>query len=254
MKNHLMVAMVAVSLLITSCKSSMKTGDTSENALDWQGTYSGVLPCADCAGIITSVTLNQNKTYVIRSSYRGKGDEVFTSEGSFEWNKEGNRIKLNNVGGEASPHYKVGENRLIQLDREGNEIQGNLSALYILQKNLEGIENKYWKLIETNGQPVVMGEHWRREPHMILHGGDMRVTGHGGCNSFTGSYELMDNNRIKFSPMAATKMFCEGASATETSLFRALEIADSFFLKDDTLQLFRARMAPLAKFEAVYLK
>ena len=41
---------------------------------------------------------------------------------------------------------------------------------------------------------------------------------------------------------------------TETEFLKVLDMADSYHLKGDTLQLFRARMAPLAKFAAVYLK
>ncbi|GGD94473.1 copper resistance protein NlpE [Planktosalinus lacus] len=36
---------------------------TSENSLDWHGTYQGILPCADCEGIQTEVTLHDNNTH-----------------------------------------------------------------------------------------------------------------------------------------------------------------------------------------------
>ncbi len=33
----------------------MSTGDNSQNSLDWPGTYTGTLPCADCEGIKTEI-------------------------------------------------------------------------------------------------------------------------------------------------------------------------------------------------------
>ena len=39
------------------------TAHTAENALDWNGTYKGILPCADCEGIKTELELNSDKTY-----------------------------------------------------------------------------------------------------------------------------------------------------------------------------------------------
>jgi hypothetical protein len=40
---------------------------------------------------------------------------------------------------------------------------------------------------------------------------------------------------------------------TETHFFKALQMADNYILNGDTLILNKARMAPLARFEAVYL-
>ena len=50
------------------------TAHTTENALDWNGTYKGILPCADCEGIKTELELNSDKTYEIKETYLGKGD------------------------------------------------------------------------------------------------------------------------------------------------------------------------------------
>lgn len=36
---------------------------TSQIALDWSGIYKGVLPCADCEGIETEVTLRDYNSY-----------------------------------------------------------------------------------------------------------------------------------------------------------------------------------------------
>ena len=242
-------------LLSSGCTSTQKAGDTSQNSLDWKGVYSGVLPCADCSGIATKMTLRENNTYVLQTQYLGKSNEVFTSEGNFAWTKNGSQIRLGNVKEGTGPaHYRVGENKLMQLDSNGNPITGDLAALYVLTKNSGNDLNKYWKLVELNGSPVTPGADGRKEPHMILHTQDNRVTGSGGCNNFSGTFQLQANNRISFSPLAATKMFCTGAQQTEDMMFKALQNADSYYQNGDTLQLIRARMAPLAKFIAVYLR
>lgn len=46
----------------------------SQNSLDWQVTYKGITPCADCEGIETEVVLNKDLTYLIKTKYLGKGD------------------------------------------------------------------------------------------------------------------------------------------------------------------------------------
>ena len=122
-----------------------------------------------------------------------------------------------------------------------------------VMKKAEGITERHWKLVEINGEKVVMDGIGSRTPYMILKQEDNRVNGNGGCNSFFGSYTLEDGNRIKFSQLGATQMACISNAEIEPKFFRVLEMADNYNLKGDTLTLNRARMAPLARFEAVYL-
>jgi heat shock protein HslJ len=120
----------------------------------------------------------------------------------------------------------------------------------------EGITEKYWKLIEINGKPVVWDESAKREAFIILKDEGNRVNGNGGCNTLTGTYEIdRTADRIKFSQMASTMMMCLNMEI-EDELKRALEMVDNYSLSTDGkyLSLNRARMAPLARFEIVFLR
>ena len=106
----------------------------SRNALDWAGTYKGIMPCADCEGIETKVVLNKDLTFVLQTKYLGKGDaKVFEEKGNFVWDKTGGIILLQGIKGRPS-QYKVGENKLIQLDMEGKVITGPLAEKQVLLK------------------------------------------------------------------------------------------------------------------------
>ncbi|WP_273006445.1 copper resistance protein NlpE [Chryseobacterium sp.] len=106
-------------------------GDTSENSLDWNGTYEAVVPCADCPGIKTSLTLNDDKTFSITEEYLDRNSKN-QNKGSFTWDTTGSVITLK--GKTANYKYKVGENILIQLDMDGKEIDGPHKDLYIFKK------------------------------------------------------------------------------------------------------------------------
>ena len=118
------------------------------------------------------------------------------------------------------------------------------------------VTEKYWKLIELNGNPVVVNKDLGKEPHLILKKEDSRIQGTGGCNTFTGGYELNETlSRISFKQVVSTMMACMDMTI-ETELLRALNSVDNYTLSADgnTLSLNKARMAPLARFEAVYMK
>ena len=146
------ITIICASLIIFSCKKEIKQAEiktdtivkvpvetpteshNSQNALDWQGTYKGVTPCANCEGIETELVLNQDLTYFMKTKYLGKGDgKVFEETGNFVWDKTGSSITLQGSKGGPS-QYKVGENRLIQLDMQGKPITGDLAESFVLKK------------------------------------------------------------------------------------------------------------------------
>ena len=147
-----MILCFCIVLLISGCKKVSKieeievadaTPDStlvfgnehnSQNSLDWEGVYKGILPCADCDGIETEIVINSDLTFVKKTKYLGKEDiKGIEEKGSFTWNKDGSTIILQGIN-EESNQYKVGENTLTHLDMEGKIIIGDLAQNYILKK------------------------------------------------------------------------------------------------------------------------
>lgn len=116
---------------------AVDSAHTAENSLDWNGTYKGVLPCADCEGIETELELNADKTYDLKETYLGKGDgKAFESKGSFQFDANNTSvIELDKTGDNRK--YFVAEGYLKALDMEGNEITGDLADKYELKKEAE---------------------------------------------------------------------------------------------------------------------
>jgi heat shock protein HslJ len=260
MKNLFYVAIICLATVFAvSCKGNRsknisQMADTSQNALDWAGVYAGVMPCADCEGIQTTLVLHNDNRYELRTTYLGKSHEESVLHGSFTWNHEGNVITLEGVDPTSQPaKYLVGENRLFQFDIEGNPMPADIEMRYTLEK-VTNIVGKRWRLIELNGEEVPESEDKMREPHFVLHVDGSRISGHGGCNSFHGTYIIETGNRIRFSQMAMTMMFCFDNMERETALMQAFQMVDNYTLSEDgvILSLNRARMAPLARFVEVH--
>lgn len=122
------IILITVTVLILSCVSNQRN---NKNSLNWAGLYRGDLPAADIAGMSVEIQLNNDSTYRITYKYLGR-DELFVNSGSFNWNNAGDTIKLDR---EIPPYYfRVEENRLIQLDMDGNAITGIYADYYILMK------------------------------------------------------------------------------------------------------------------------
>lgn len=228
------------------------TADNSSNTLDWEGIYIGMVPCGDCDGIETVLTLRKDRTYVLETVYRGRSEEVFRKQGNFTWSKDGNRVQLSGIGANEGPSwYAVGEGKVTQLGMDGERVEGKLAERYVFLKSDHRLFGRYWRLIELGGVRVSSkGSPARGEQHMVINALGGRVSGHGGCNAFSGTYEWDSPNRLRFGRIAATKMFCADFNG-EAPYLEALGRADSYLIRNDTLQLLLGKMAPLARFAAV---
>jgi heat shock protein HslJ len=240
---------------LASCKSAKKvqslevkaTSDNSMTSVDWVGTYQGVLPCADCEGIKTQIVLNKDLSYILETQYLGKDEKVFQSKGTFKWNESGSKITLDN---ENKQMYQVGENQIFHLDKDGNRITGEFANNYILEMEKTELTGKYWKLVRLNGKTV---ETTGKEAFMRFEDEDNRVHGNSSCNIFNGKYELLEGNKIKFSPFAMTRMACIGNNI-ESEFMQIFEKTTSYSITSNELILQDEFETILAKFEAIYFR
>ena len=108
----------------------------------------------------------------------------------------------------------------------------------------------YWKLVELMGKPFKGTSATGKEMYITLSADSSTVQGHGGCNSFRGKYEVKEGGRISFSSLASTMMACPDMD-NEATFMKAIGSADNYIITGNSLQLNKARMAPLARFEAV---
>lgn len=240
------------SAVISGKNATSADGHSSRNALDWAGTYSGVLPCASCPGIETVVTLNADGSYQRSLLYIDEGPTPEVSTGSFSWNETGNTVTLDAVSDEAQ-QYQVGENALYHLDRDGKRILSHLANLYVLQKHVNDarIEDQRWQLVELRGKPIEAGPA-AKNAVLTLRAVDSVASGDASCNSFSGRYAIKSGNRISFGRnMAVTMMACPDMRI-ESEFLEVLQTADNYTVSDDgMLSLNRACMAPPARFVRV---
>lgn len=74
------------------------------------------------------------------------------------------------------------------------------------------------------------------------------LSGHGGCNRFSGNYEL-GNETLKIGPLAATRMACpEPVGSFEFSFFDALQSANGVEMNGDRLTILNANGDAVVRF------
>lgn len=255
---QLLIVFVCSGVLAACDKLSSEPGKTatgyidldhsSMNALDWAGSYEGILPCADCEGIKTVLTLHDNLKYQLQTEYLGKEPLQYQENGHFVWSDDGSSIRLLSEDGSATERqFQIGENRIWQLDLQGQRITGSLEQYYQLDRvsaagsPAPALTAGEWKLIELMGEPVAPESGiYLRFNH------DMSVHGFTGCNQLAGSYQT-EANQLSFGEMITTHKACLNG-VPESTLLEALQNADSYRIEASQLILSRSGFPALARF------
>lgn len=105
--------------------------------------------------------------------------------------------------------------------------------------------NDNWVLERYRDTPVQVGTFGPSIPQLELNTSDKRVAGTSGCNRITGSVRA-DGSRIRFGPMAGTRMACPANGALSESVFlEALQASTGYRIGNNRLTLYRGDTAEL---------
>jgi len=127
------IAVIAITVFGT-CKKNRSSIEVhnAKISIDWDGVYTGTIPSASGSGINVRMKLTMDEYYELSYEYLDKPENSFTWTGSFTWDDKGEIITID--AADVPRYYKVAENKLIQLDMQGNPITGNLADNYVLKK------------------------------------------------------------------------------------------------------------------------
>lgn len=94
-----------------------------------QGVYIGKIPCADCSGILYRLELFPDQMYRTEMTYEGRSSEPDVESGEYSLDKD-YLITLSRT--KDLKYVKIGNPYLILLDKNGQEITGDLAKMYYL--------------------------------------------------------------------------------------------------------------------------
>ncbi|MBY0486969.1 MAG: META domain-containing protein [Flavobacteriaceae bacterium] len=107
-----------------------------------------------------------------------------------------------------------------------------------------------WKLVQLNGKAVASTS--GKDFFINLDSKSGKFSAYAGCNSISGSYVMKAETKLAFSKIISTRMACPNMDL-ETNFIKTLEKVDNYMIEGNgkTLHFHKAKMAALAKFEAV---
>jgi heat shock protein HslJ len=203
---------------------------SSRSSLDWAGTYEGVLPCADCPGVRTRLTLYRDERYELTMLDLGRDGAARVVRGRFSWYPGGNAITLD--GRHGGQRFAVGEGRVALLEA-GAAPSWPQPAQRVLQRIAaepaagvqRTLESHRWTLtsaIDSQGRHIDGLPAGAGRP-LVFSFVEDRLNIEGACNRIFGGYRIDDGDRLVVSRMASTMMACDPAAMkVDTALSEGL--------------------------------
>ena len=138
MKSFVIVSAMLTAITLTACKPqtpapaapvSTATAPAAQAPATITGTFSGTLPCADCAGIDSTLVLTADGKYHLTDAYQDKDHSSFVSEGEYSLESGGKILHLRPSNKDEYDGYYaiVSPTQLSMLDREGKAIASKLN-------------------------------------------------------------------------------------------------------------------------------
>ena len=111
MKKILLILLIAVVSLTAIISSGCKKSELG-------GTYEGTLPCADCPGLKTLMTINTDSTFHMEETYLERSESPIITEGTWSLDKD----VITFTTGDYKFEYKVISEKEIKWAPNGQEI------------------------------------------------------------------------------------------------------------------------------------
>lgn len=193
----LFIILILCGFILTSCNQKKETETTSHSGVKTEqiditlpAMYSGKLPCADCPNIRYRLIIEENKFTEI-SIYDNDPNARFEKIG--DWEINGDTLSIFDSENSLIKRFLVNEKKLTLLDRENQEIKGDLSEMYVLER--------------TGNQPSI------REHHAKL--ADQGYTFYAGGNEPFWSLKIDSLNRLIFETPDSTRHFSDADSTKD---------------------------------------
>lgn len=143
MKTIKVMALVTLVIFFASCANKQSSNDNQNNlptiseneqgtVTEIYGTYEGVVPAPNTAGITMHLTINSDETFVLTREYQDNKQGSFKDQGRYTIIND-NVIELTDKKG-IKTYYRIDNESVILSDPEGKVADADYASQYQLRK------------------------------------------------------------------------------------------------------------------------
>lgn len=207
---------------------------TSRNSIDWIGTFEGLMPCSDCAGVLMRVTLHEKGSFALEERRIDGAFSQLVSEGEVVWEAGDNSVSLQTPAGVR--RFAVGEGGLQFLEGDQARAEWSQTGRILTRSPFTGSEtpltpaeflsNHRWILVDardaSNQRVAALFPSPERVFRFSFTGDALHAE--GGCNGVRAGYLLDAAGTLALTAGASTMMACDAPlMEADAALARVLQ-------------------------------
>jgi hypothetical protein len=113
-----------------------------DKSLEFRGVFYGFLPCKDCNGIKTTLSLKQHNNYLLVTQPARESSREYYEKGKYSWNDENHTVVLTPRKESDIRQYHIeNEGTLVQLSSGGARMTGDEAGRYVLRRS-DGLKSR----------------------------------------------------------------------------------------------------------------
>ena len=107
-----------------------------DKSLEFHGIFYGYLPCNDCNGIKSTLSLKQNNNYLLVTQSAKESSREYYEKGKYSWNDETHAVVLTPRNESNTRQYLIkDEGTLVLLNTDGTQMKGDKDDSYFLRRS-----------------------------------------------------------------------------------------------------------------------
>jgi uncharacterized lipoprotein NlpE involved in copper resistance len=115
---------------------SIDHSNHTDKSQEYRGVYYGFLPCDDCLGVKTTLSLKSNTNYLLVTQYTKESAREYFEKGKYNWDDNNKTLVLtSNKDGSKRKYTIKDDNALVQLSSDGLPIKGAAEEKYTLLRS-----------------------------------------------------------------------------------------------------------------------
>lgn len=108
-----------------------------DKSLDFHGVFYGFIPCSDCNGIKTTLSLKQNNNYLLVTQPARESSREFYEKGKYSWDEKNHIVVLTPRKDKSNTRQFLikDEGTIVQLNSDGTPMSEELAESYTLRRS-----------------------------------------------------------------------------------------------------------------------
>ncbi len=135
--------LLVIILSLFAFNQALAESDAEDPSLQFRGVFYGLLPCEDCAGTKTTLSLKHRNNYLLVTQAAKASSREYFDKGKYNWDDEAQIVTLTSRKGSKIRSYQIkDDNTIVLLSSSGQPLTSDQDGTSFILRKREMLPQK----------------------------------------------------------------------------------------------------------------